>query len=63
MTKEELERRLEEINDAIEQNAAQHNEMIKDRDALISKGIATHNMLIGQRNEVTEWLSKCEQSE
>lgn len=63
MNKERLQERLTELNNKIEAHVKAHNEMVGQRDAAISESMAHHNMLIGQRNEVNEWLAKEEQTE
>lgn len=63
MKKEDLQDRLVQVNKELEEHVKSHNEMVSQRDAAISEGLARHNMLIGQRNEINDWLAKLDQPE
>ena len=63
MTKEELIERLNSINKEIEEHVKKHNDFVVERDSWINQSMAHHNMLIGQRNEIQEWLKKVQSEE
>ncbi len=63
MTKDDLIKRLDELNTAINEHIVAHNKMAQERDAAISESMASHNMMIGQRNEVSMLINKFDNAE
>lgn len=62
MDKEQLEQRLLDINNELEQHIKKHNDYVTERDRFINESMAHHNMLIGQRNEIANWLARFQES-
>lgn len=58
MNKEDLEKRLAELNAALEHNMKLHHEMLGKHNNEINESASRHNMLLGQINEVKDWLQK-----
>lgn len=57
MNKEQLQARLDAINANIQENIAQHNDLVKEKEAQVQEKIAHHNMLIGRRDEIADLLA------
>lgn len=60
MNKDNLQKRIDELDGLIEKNISEYKEIVAKKDAFINEATARHNMLLGQKNEITEWLSKLE---
>jgi len=58
MNKEDLEKRIADLNAALEHNMKQHHEMVARHNNEINESASRHNMILGQMNEVKEWLQK-----
>lgn len=55
---QQLQSRLDTLNQDIEQHVQKHNEMIFARDKDINESLSKHNVLVGRKMELEELLKQ-----